>query len=123
MIHPAHKRHDTEASVAQRFAERVAKGIGTVQFLFIQTLVILAWIAMNATMLALQWDPYPFILLNLAFSTQAAYAAPLILLSQRRQEALDRARANHDHEASEENIQLTRNIHAAVCGHNKENTV
>ena len=73
-----------------RGAEKVARFLGTPQYIVGQTIVVLAWIAVNAVAVAFQWDPYPFILLNLAFSTQAAYAAPLILLAQTRQADRDK---------------------------------
>jgi uncharacterized membrane protein len=80
------------------FSEAIARTFGTARFLVIQTIVVSAWIALNAFAWGLQWDPYPFILLNLVFSTQAAYAAPLILLAQNRQEDRDRAQAERDRE-------------------------
>lgn len=73
-------------------AERFARWFGTPTFLIGQTLLVIVWIAVNATAATLRWDPYPFILLNLAFSTQAAYAAPLILLAQTRQAGRDKQR-------------------------------
>ena len=76
-----------------RGAEKVARFFGTPQYIVGQTIVVLAWIAVNAIAVAARWDPYPFILLNLAFSTQAAYAAPLILLAQTRQADRDK---DHD---------------------------
>jgi uncharacterized membrane protein len=76
-----------------RGAERVARFFGTPRYILGQTLVVIAWIAVNAVAVSFRWDPYPFILLNLAFSTQAAYAAPLILLAQTRQADRDK-----DHE-------------------------
>src|SRR5204862_621713 len=84
-----------------RRAETIARFFGTPQYIFGQTIVVVLWIAINSVAVALQWDPYPFILLNLAFSTQAAYAAPLILLAQTRQAerdklASDRAEKRHD---------------------------
>jgi uncharacterized membrane protein len=66
-------------------AERFARFFGTPKFIIAQTVLVAIWISLNAIGLAFAWDPYPFILLNLAFSTQAAYAAPLILLAQTRQ--------------------------------------
>ena len=77
-----------------RAAERFARWFGTPTFLIGQTLLVIVWIAVNSAAVALRWDPYPFILLNLAFSTQAAYAAPLILLAQTRQAERDRAQAD-----------------------------
>jgi len=74
-----------------RGAEKAARFFGTPQYIFGQTIVVIIWIALNAIAVAFRWDPYPFILLNLAFSTQAAYAAPLILLAQTRQADRDKA--------------------------------
>ena len=73
-----------------RRAEEIARFFGTPQYIVGQTIVVAIWIAINAVAVSLQWDPYPFILLNLAFSTQAAYAAPLILLAQTRQADRDK---------------------------------
>ena len=74
-----------------RRAETVARFFGTPQYLIGQSVAVVAWIAVNAAAVGFRWDPYPFILLNLAFSTQAAYAAPLILLAQTRQADRDKA--------------------------------
>ncbi|MBB4686087.1 DUF1003 domain-containing protein [Amycolatopsis jiangsuensis] len=79
-----------------RFTERIARFLGTGKYLFWQTLIVVVWIVLNLTALSLRWDPYPFILLNLAFSTQAAYAAPLILLAQNRQDDRDRVSLEED---------------------------
>jgi uncharacterized membrane protein len=79
-----------------RVAERLARFLGTGTFLLWQTVIVTIWIALNVFMVSLQWDPYPFILLNLAFSTQAAYAAPLILLAQNRQDDRDRVSLEED---------------------------
>ena len=73
-------------------AERFARFFGTPRFIIGQTILVAVWIALNAAAFSFQWDPYPFILLNLAFSTQAAYAAPLILLAQTRQAERDKFR-------------------------------
>jgi uncharacterized membrane protein len=75
-----------------RAAESFARWFGTPGFLIGQTALVIVWIAVNAAAVTLRWDPYPFILLNLAFSTQAAYAAPLILLAQTRQAERDKLR-------------------------------
>jgi uncharacterized membrane protein len=116
-----------------QIAERFARFFGTPQFILGQTLLVVAWIALNGLAVSLRWDPYPFILLNLAFSTQAAYAAPLILLAQTRQADRDKASAEHaarmadiqrDHAEQESgalrdllqaNTELTRQIVAAVA--------
>jgi uncharacterized membrane protein len=84
-----------------RRAEAAARFFGTPQYILGQTVIVIIWIAINAVAVGLRWDPYPFILLNLAFSTQAAYAAPLILLAQTRQverdkEASDRLEAHRE---------------------------
>ena len=81
-----------------RFSEAIARFLGTGRFLAGQTVLVVIWIVINGFAIRLQWDPYPFILLNLAFSTQAAYAAPLILLAQNRQDERDRAQAERDRE-------------------------
>jgi uncharacterized membrane protein len=102
-------------------AESFARTFGTPRFIIVQTVIVVAWIAINAAVVVLRWDPYPFILLNLAFSTQAAYAAPLILLAQTRQADRDKAwsdaDARHRQELSDammqllqENTNLTRQV-------------
>jgi uncharacterized membrane protein len=104
-----------------RRAEKVARFFGTPNYIAGQTAVVILWIAVNAAVVAFRWDPYPFILLNLAFSTQAAYAAPLILLAQTRQADRDKATemssARHAEELSarqlmllQENTDLTRRV-------------
>ena len=79
-----------------RFSESIARFLGTGRFLLVQTIMVILWISLNLFAVTLQWAPYPFILLNLAFSTQAAYAAPLILLAQNRQENRDRVALDED---------------------------
>jgi uncharacterized membrane protein len=74
-------------------AEKIARFFGTPQYILGQTVVVIVWIIVNALAVSLRWDPYPFILLNLAFSTQAAYAAPLILLAQTRQADRDKVQS------------------------------
>ena len=84
-----------------RGAEKAARFFGTPQYIVGQTLVVIGWLALNSIAAIAHWDPYPFILLNLAFSTQAAYAAPLILLAQTRQADRDKAaaaKAEHRHD-------------------------
>jgi uncharacterized membrane protein len=77
-----------------RGAEKAARFFGTPQYIAGQSIVVVVWITLNAVAIGAHWDPYPFILLNLAFSTQAAYAAPLILLAQTRQAERDKVRAD-----------------------------
>jgi uncharacterized membrane protein len=102
-------------------AERFARLFGTPGFLVGQTVIVAVWIALNGLAVSLRWDPYPFILLNLLFSTQAAYAAPLILLAQTRQADRDRlqteldeqhrdALTQHHDSLIEENLKLTKRI-------------
>lgn len=93
---PRGLRFSIDPEVFGQFSERLARFLGTGKFLFWQTLIVIAWIVLNLFALSLQWDPYPFILLNLAFSTQAAYAAPLILLAQNRQDDRDRVSLEED---------------------------
>ncbi|TQK28370.1 DUF1003 domain-containing protein [Arthrobacter sp. SLBN-53] len=93
-------RFDVEA--VGRVSERIARFLGTGRYLAIQTIVVIVWILLNVGAFAWQWDPYPFILLNLAFSTQAAYAAPLILLAQNRQENRDRVSLEEDRRRAEQ---------------------
>jgi uncharacterized membrane protein len=83
------------------FAERFARFMGTARFLMYMTLFVIVWVTLNIVGLwGLDWDPYPFILLNLFFSTQASYAAPLILLAQNRQEDRDKVIAEQDRQAN-----------------------
>jgi uncharacterized membrane protein len=91
-------RYDADAF--GRMSEAIARFLGTGRFLVGQTLLVIGWIVLNTIGLINHWDPYPFILLNLAFSTQAAYAAPLILLAQNRQDDRDRANIERDREVA-----------------------
>jgi uncharacterized membrane protein len=91
---------DVEA--AGRLGESFARFLGTGRYLAMQTVFVFVWILLNLFALSLRWDPYPFILLNLAFSTQAAYAAPLILLAQNRQENRDRVALEEDRRRAEQ---------------------
>jgi uncharacterized membrane protein len=91
-------RYDADAF--GRFSEAIARFLGTGRFLVGQTVLVIVWIALNTVGIVNHWDPYPFILLNLAFSTQAAYAAPLILLAQNRQDDRDRANIERDREVA-----------------------
>jgi uncharacterized membrane protein len=93
-------RVDLEA--VGQFTESIARFFGTGRYLLIQTVVVVVWILINIAAVTLRFDPYPFILLNLAFSTQAAYAAPLILLAQNRQENRDRVALEEDRRRDQE---------------------
>jgi uncharacterized membrane protein len=97
-----------------RRAEAAARFFGTPKYILGQSLVVVAWIAVNALAVSLRWDPYPFILLNLAFSTQAAYAAPLILLAQTRQAERDKAAVDQLEAHREEITRHTQEREAAI---------
>jgi len=83
-----------------RVADAVAATMGSWPFSIGQSIVLLIWIVLNVTAYVEKWDPYPFILLNLALSFQAAYAAPFIMMSQNRQAAIDRVAATHDYDVN-----------------------
>jgi uncharacterized membrane protein len=98
--HPANQRRHDHRTRGEQIADKVTGVFGSWRFIIIQTVIVVAWIGLNVVGLAEHWDPYPFILLNLVFSTQAAYAAPLILLSQNRQADTDRITAEHDYQVN-----------------------
>jgi uncharacterized membrane protein len=91
-----------DSDAVGKFTESIARFFGTGSYLLIQTIAVVVWILLNVFAVSLRWDPYPFILLNLAFSTQAAYAAPLILLAQNRQENRDRVALEEDRRRARE---------------------
>ncbi|HEX8020248.1 DUF1003 domain-containing protein [Mucilaginibacter sp.] len=91
-----YQRHIESMNFGQRLADSVAAGMGSWRFIIIQTLIVAFWMALNVVAFVGHWDPYPYILLNLLFSTQAAYAAPIIMMAQNRQNERDRAQANED---------------------------
>lgn len=86
----------TQITFGQKIADTVAATMGSWRFIIIQTTILILWIALNITAWIEHWDPYPFILLNLALSFQAAYAAPFIMMSQNRQQDVDRQQAAED---------------------------
>ncbi len=87
----------TQLTAGQRIADAVAATMGSWRFIIIQSTILLVWIVLNITAWINHWDPYPFILLNLALSFQAAYAAPFIMMSQNRQADIDRGKAESDY--------------------------
>lgn len=95
-------RFNVDAEAVGKFSESIARYLGTGRYLAWQTIIVIIWIALNIGAFAWSWDPYPFILLNLAFSTQAAYAAPLILLAQNRQENRDRVALEEDRQRAQQ---------------------
>ncbi len=101
-------KHHENSGFGDRMADHVAQGMGSWTFIIWQTVIVAIWIGMNVVGFAFHWDIYPFILLNLLFSTQAAYAAPIIMMSNNRQSDRDRAKAEHDYavnEAAKEEIE------------------
>lgn len=102
-----HKRYRDNDAFG-KFAEATARFMGSPRFILYMTVFVIAWIAANVILFAMApkfaWDPYPFILLNLAFSTQASYSAPLILLAQNRQDDRDRVIAEQDRQRSERSL-------------------
>jgi len=89
-----------ELTVGQRIADVVAASMGSWPFIIAQSMLLTVWIVLNITAWIEHWDPYPFILLNLALSFQAAYAAPFIMMSQNRQADIDRKAAENDYQVN-----------------------
>jgi uncharacterized membrane protein len=85
-------------TLGERIADGAAASIGSWRFIIIQTGLVILWVVLNLSAWALKWDPYPFILLNLMFSVQAAYTGPILLLASNRQSKKDRAMAERDDE-------------------------
>jgi uncharacterized membrane protein len=92
------KTSASQLTAGQKIADTVAATMGSWRFIIIQSIILLFWIILNITAYVKQWDPYPFILLNLALSFQAAYAAPFIMMSQNRQQDIDRKQAENDYQ-------------------------
>lgn len=92
-----HEKHRESSKFGQRLADTVASGMGSWRFIIIQTAIVGAWMLLNVIGFIRHWDAYPFILLNLLFSTQAAYAAPIIMMAQNRQSERDRHHAEQDY--------------------------
>lgn len=95
-VQPARSAGTRSSSRGDRIADVVTKIVGSWKFIIIQSCLLTVWIVLNVLAVLGQWDPYPFILLNLALSFQAAYATPFILMSQNRQSEIDRERAQQD---------------------------
>ena len=95
-----HNRDMESRTFGQRLADNVANGMGSWRFIVIQSFIVVLWMALNLAAFIYHWDPYPFILLNLLFSTQAAYAAPIIMMAQNRQSDRDRMQAQADYETN-----------------------
>ena len=95
-----HQKHREALTAGQRVADKTANIIGSWPFIVIQTILVTIWITINLFAFIHRWDPYPFVLLNLLFSVQAAYAAPIIMMSQHRQNERDRHQATEDYETN-----------------------
>jgi uncharacterized membrane protein len=95
-----HHRDLEVRTFGQRLADKVANGMGSWRFIIYQTIIVIIWMGLNLAVFIFHWDPYPFILLNLLFSTQAAYAAPIIMMAQNRQNDRDRIQAQADYETN-----------------------
>ena len=97
-----HKKHADQRTFGERLADSVAQGMGSWTFIVVQSIIVIVWMALNVVAVVYRWDPYPFILLNLVFSTQAAYAAPIIMMSQNRSSDRDREHAAADYRTNVE---------------------
>ena len=97
-----HDEHQSLLSFGQRLADSVANGMGSWKFIICQTIFVIIWMVLNFVGFVYHWDVYPFILLNLLFSTQAAYAAPIIMMAQNRQSERDRIQAMKDYQTNVE---------------------
>ncbi len=95
-----HESHKESLQVGQKLADSVAQGMGSWKFIIIQTIIVAIWMILNVVGFCYHWDVYPFILLNLVFSTQAAYAAPIIMMAQNRQSDRDREQAMADYQTN-----------------------
>jgi uncharacterized membrane protein len=101
---------DEQMSRGARIADGVAATVGSWPFIITQSIILAAWIVLNVVAIIGRWDPYPFILLNLALSFQAAYAAPFVMMSQNRQTAKDRLMAESDYHCNTKGEEEIRNI-------------
>jgi uncharacterized membrane protein len=107
-------RHAQQITTGERIADRFAAIMGSWRFIIVQSSILVVWVGLNVTGWVRQWDPYPFILLNLALSFQAAYAAPIIMMSQNRQAAKDRLEAEHDYEVNLKAELEIEDLHAKI---------
>ena len=114
------QRSNEQSDGFGRFAEATARFMGSPKFILYMTIFVVSWIAANVLLYKVSekyaWDPYPFILLNLAFSTQASYSAPLILLAQNRQDDRDRVQAEQDRQRAERNLADTEYLPREIAG-------
>ena len=97
-----HEKHRASLNFGGRVADAVANGMGSWKFIILQTALVIIWMGINLVGFMYHWDVYPFILLNLLFSTQAAYAAPIIMMAQNRQNERDRMHAEQDYRTNKD---------------------
>jgi uncharacterized membrane protein len=112
-------KHRETLTYGQRIADSVANGMGSWRFIIWQTIFVIIWMSLNVVGFVRHWDVYPFILLNLIFSTQAAYAAPIIMMAQNRQSERDRVQAQADYDT---NLEAKKEIEALQIQLNKIET-
>lgn len=105
---------EASSTVGQRAADAVARTMGSWSFIILQSILLTSWVVLNVVAVIRHWDPYPFILMNLVLSLQAAYAAPIIMMSQNRQEAKDRIRSQHDYKVNLKAELEIRHLHEKV---------
>jgi uncharacterized membrane protein len=112
--HPVNVIHHDEATFGERLADKIASGIGSWTFLIVQTFAVTCWVVLNIFGFVNHWDPFPFILLNLLFSVQAAYTGPVLLLAGNRQAQKDRLTLEHAateaDKVDQQNVQILRAI-------------
>jgi uncharacterized membrane protein len=113
-IHPVNVIHHDEATFGEMLADKIASSIGSWTFLMVQTAAVIAWLVLNIYGFVHRWDPFPFILLNLLFSVQAAYTGPVLLLAGNRQAQKDRLTLEHAayeaDKADDQNVQILKAI-------------
>lgn len=125
IIKPAHQLQDVNAlyqdkeTLGQRMADRVASLVGSWRFIIFQSILLVIWIIINTIAITMAWDPYPFILMNLVLSTQAAFTAPIIMMSQNRQAVKDRIEAHNDYMINQKSEQEIEMIMAQLTAQNQ----
>lgn len=110
-----HQKSRASRGVGAQLADKIALALGSWEFIIIQTIFILAWIGLNIVGIVRHWDAYPFILLNLLFSTQAAYAAPIIIMSQNRAADRDRHQAEADYKTNRKAEREIEDLHMRLA--------
>jgi uncharacterized membrane protein len=108
--HPISRNLHDQRTFGEELADKITTQIGSWRFLILQTIAVVSWVAINIFGLAMKWDPYPFVLLNLLFSVQAAYTGPIMLLSQNRSAQRERIMAEHNYATNEKSEQLIESL-------------